>query len=332
LHELENRIELVKPKYNGLFDEFKLIIDTNHNIERILKMIVFLKGNSDAGKILIISELEKLLYSLGEEQSIERIEKEIEDKYQFNKTDAQNNALAYDLGSKIDLEIKVNNIFDRISKTVNAEIKTFSSVGQGELTEVIVNKKKLIFQGKPSTGNDLYLENVGAGGEEEVLCYFINEFLEIKGEEKRKDAITAVHDLIKIKLGNDSHEKYKTECLKVLDNDVNLKKALIPFFYIALNHKFSYVDLIVLKDGIPTVIEVKTTQNKNNDAFYISTAEVNEARNEPNYEIIRVTPTEILFMGNPIREISDKITYIKGSNYHLIPRNYKFEFNKPESL
>ena len=107
-----------------------------------------------------------------------------------------------------------------------------------------------------------------------------------------------------------------------------LKKALIPFFYLTLHHQFSYFDLIVYKDDTPYVVEVKTTNNSNNNAFYISLAEVNEARKEPNYEIVRVTPTEILFMGNPIKDLDNKITGVQGRNYKLIPRTFKFEFSQ----
>lgn len=81
-------------------------------------------------------------------------------------------------------------------------------------------------------------------------------------------------------------------------------------------------------DMTPVIVEVKTTQNNNSQSFYISSAEVEGAIGEPNYELVRVTPSEIIFMGNPIKELGNKLTSISGVNYKLIPRNYKFEFTK----
>ncbi|MBL0031091.1 MAG: DUF3883 domain-containing protein [Bacteroidetes bacterium] len=68
-----------------------------------------------------------------------------------------------------------------------------------------------------------------------------------------------------------------------------------------MHHKFSYFDLIAYENHSPIIVEVKTTSSLNNDSFYISVAEVNEALKEPNYQIVRVTPNEIIFMGNPIK-------------------------------
>ena len=94
-----------------------------------------------------------------------------------------------------------------------------------------------------------------------------------------------------------------------------------------MHYKYSYFDLIVYKDNQPVLVEVKTTNHENYNSFYLSISEVNAARSNENYEIVRVSPMTINFLGNPIKLVYDKIATIKGNNFSLLPRNYEFKFN-----
>ena len=91
-----------------------------------------------------------------------------------------------------------------------------------------------------------------------------------------------------------------------------------------MHYKFSSFDLIGYKDSKPILVEVKTTHSENNNNFFISIAEVNIATGNIDYEIVRVTPSSIHFIGNPIKMVEDKITAIKADTFSLIPRNYEF--------
>ena len=106
-----------------------------------------------------------------------------------------------------------------------------------------------------------------------------------------------------------------------------LSKALIPLFYVSKKYKFANFDLISYRNGKPTLIEVKTTNNISSRSFYISISEVNTALDNSNYELVRVTPQSITFMGNPIKELDKSIRDIRTNGYTLKPRNYKFTLN-----
>ena len=56
--------------------------------------------------------------------------------------------------------------------------------------------------------------------------------------------------------------------------------------------------------------------------------EINAARGDDEYEIVRVTPKSIYFIGNPIKQVEEKIALIKTDKFQLIPKNYEFTFFK----
>jgi rRNA maturation protein Rpf1 len=120
-----------------------------------------------------------------------------------------------------------------------------------------------------------------------------------------------------------SFDQYADECYKLIGNTELLSKALIPLFYVAKKYKYAHFDLIAYRNGIPTLIEVKTTNNSNSKNFFISISEVNTARKHSNYEIVRVTPFSIIFMGNPIMELDKSIIEINTNGFRLKPRNYE---------
>lgn len=332
LIELEKAIQIAKQKHNNLFDDFRLEIDYSLNDISISKMISFLELQTDNNSKELIAELITLSKSIGKENRIEAIENELCEKYQYEEFKNKANEAVSRNQIKLNLDRKVNDIFDKLSPSNTSINNTFyCAQGESELSALVVNKKKLVFQGEHNSSNsDSFLEETGANGEEQVLGYYINLFMQLSIE-KKMEAIEAIYRVIKEKLGNETHNKFKEECLKNIKNDLELKKSLIPYFYIAMHHKFAYFDIIAFENNYPIIIEVKTTNNSNNDSFYISIAEVNEALKEPHYQIVRVTKKEIIFMGNPIKHLGDKLASICGINYKLTPRNYKFEFSKKKN-
>lgn len=328
LRELESRIYNAKQNYDSLFDDFKLEIDYSLNDKEISGMISFLEQVVDEYSKELIIELKNLAGYIGKEARIEAIEKDIYERYQYNTSDSIDKATLSAAQKKLDTERRVDGIFNKLPSVVKHNTIAYTADGESELSGFNVKRRKLIFQGEgESSNNDHSLNETGANGEELVLGYYINQFI-LLSTKKRKEAIESIYSVLKPKLGDDSHDGFKSDCLMNIDNDESLKKALIPYFYIAMHHKFAYFDIIAYENDVPIIIEVKTTQNKNNDSFFISISEVNEALKEPNYKIIRVTPTEVIFMGNPIKQLEDKLVSVSGNNYKLIPRNYKFEFSK----
>ncbi|WP_207420233.1 sacsin N-terminal ATP-binding-like domain-containing protein [Desertivirga brevis] len=327
LYELETRLSALKSKYNGLFDDLDLRIDYEMNDSRISLMLEFLKALDDGGADLYMTELEQLSKTIGQEERLDEIEQVLREQFQFDPKQ-QEFANCNQSKKKLSLDRTIDQIFAKLPSLSSAKTSLFTAIGVARSSTLAINSKKLIFQdNEASVKNGEFLEQTGAKGEEQVLGYYIQNFLTLSSVDRTK-AINEMYDVIEQKLGNDSHAVFRDACLLAITEDEALIKALISFCYIALHHKFSYFDLIVYKNGKPTMVEVKSTNSSNNDSFYISIAEVNEAISEENYEIVRVTPQEIIFMGNPIKLLEDKITSINGSNYRMKPRNFKFEFNR----
>lgn len=330
LNDLEQKIDILKLRYENMFDDFKLDIDYSLNDTVISKMISFLESLETEKNKDLINELKDLSKCIGIENRITEIERLLIEKYQYQSNVGLNDNEIGLTNQKLDFERKVSQILYKLPQINSFITETFSAKGVVKTESLTFRSKRLIFQGKGSTpDNEKYLEDTGATGEVQVLGYYIGEFL-LLSVDKRVNAINQIYDVISKKLGDNSHLAFKEECLRNIEDDENLRKALIPYMYIALNHKFAYLDLVAYKNGKPTIVEVKTTQNNNNNSFYISKSEVDEAREEPYYEIIRVTQTEIIFMGNPIKELGDKLILASGDNYKLIPRNFKFEFSKKD--
>ena len=93
-----------------------------------------------------------------------------------------------------------------------------------------------------------------------------------------------------------------------------------------MHFKFAFFDLAVYKQGKPTLVEVKTTYSEGNNRFFLSMAEVNAAMGKDEYEIIRVTPSSIYFLENPIKAVEEKIKEIRTNKFTLTPKNYEFNF------
>jgi hypothetical protein len=331
LNELKHMINALKlePEYEGYFDNFNLEIDRSEIEKSAGKLIVYLEQHRNAEYEALINQVKTLSYQLGSEEALKTIEGELEKKFPDYKEFASPNQ--EQVTKTISIESRILEIFGKIG---NSNTKEISNIFNG-VTGVTTNKifptpKKIIFQQNGLGENQgESLEATGASGEEEVLIYYINVFLKLFTEERIK-GVNAVYEQIKVKTGNDSLEGFKQKCLEVIDNEEELTKALIPLFYITMHYKYSYFDLIVYKNNKPVLVEVKTTNRANNNRFFLSIAEVNAARTNEDYEIVRVSPDNITFMGNPIKSIEDKIELIKSGKFSLIPRNYEFRFNESD--
>jgi hypothetical protein len=321
IDELRQQIKNVKEEYIDYFENFEIEIDYSHITEEISMLITFLESKND-NNLKMVDKLKQLSKKLGQEDKINEIKSDISVKYPDLKDYFKDHRQA-EKAIEIDFERKIDTIAAIANTSKILEQKNLT--GKTVLNGISINSKKLIFQGIINADNPQTLETMGASGEVEVLIYFIEKFIELPIE-KRLKGIEAVYEVIKTKIGNNSIEKYKTNCLAAFNNNSELKKALIPLFYITMHYKYSYFDLVVYKDDHPVLIEVKTTNNDNNKRFFLSIAEINAARGTENYEIVRVTPTKIYFIGNPIKLVEDNIMSISGDNFTLTPTNYKFEF------
>ncbi|MFZ3576177.1 protein NO VEIN domain-containing protein [Tenacibaculum finnmarkense] len=323
LSELESTINKLKNKYEGYFDTFKLEIDYTHINNDIILLTDYYKSARCRNELktnleILIKKGQKKV--LGIEPQIEKLKGECPE---IVKTSTSKEVLS----SKIDELHSIQDIED-IYKKIKTENK--KQIKQNNLdtsnknnSEIEINPKQIIFQGgSDSSKNGNNLEVTGASGEVEVLICLINDFIKLDIEDRKKGL-----EAIKIELHNhtknNSFDEFAERCLGVVKDDDKLSKALIPLLYVAKKYKYANFDLITYKNNKATLIEVKTTNSIKNKRFFISIAEVNTARRHLNYEIVRVTPQAIIFIGNPIKKIDQNILEIKTTGFTLKPRNYE---------
>ena len=322
LYQVVNSLKM-KDEYQGYFDNFEIEIDRNEIEILAAKLISFLKIKD--GMDELIQQIYKLSIQLGVENKLKKIENEIEIEYdEYKGFKSGKESL---IAKEIRFDSKINEIFGKIGNNNSKKINSVTCNGNTvSAISIPINSKKIIFQQNGFGNNNVEnLEIIGASGEEEVLIYFIHEFIKLSTEERRI-GIDAVYKEVKAKTGNDLLLKYKDKCITVIDNDEDLKKALIPLFYITMHYKFSYFDIIAYQNKRSIIVEVKTTNGINNNRFFLSIAEVNAARTFENYEIVRVSPDSLRFLGNPIKSLEGKIELLKAETFSLTPRNYEFNF------
>jgi len=328
LNELKHLVNLVKsrPEYEGYFDNFDLEIDRSEIENLAGRLISFFQQDENEQNAGLIERVKSLSFQLGSENELLTIEKELEQRSPGYKTFAS--PILEQVTKTIGIDSRIHEIFSKMGKSSTKEITILEHDGAHAATRPIsVSAKKLIFQNNGTgAGMGAKLEATGASGEEEVLICYISAFLDLPVEE-RIIGIKAVYDEIRVRTGNNLLEEYKNKCLEVVDKDEELKKALIPLFYITMHYKYSYFDLIAYSNGNPVLVEVKTTTGTNNHRFFLSIAEVNAARMSEYYELVRVSPDSITFMGNPIKSMEGKIEEVNRGMFSMIPRNYEFRFN-----
>jgi len=319
LDQVVKKVKL-KDEYKDYFESFSIKINRTHIEKQASRLLSMLENKTDS---TINSEIENLSRRLGSEKRLAEIEQEILTRY----PELQQVTSTPKISKKqkeLALKNKVQSILDKLPDMKQKAVNTIDLDGSYSNEQIPNQTKKLIFKGT-ALPNKKALETMGASGEEEVLLLCINEFILMTDVKERKKAIDEIYELLRKKVGDDSLAIYKDKCLNVIEDDIALQKALIPFFYVTMHHKFSYFDLIVYYENKPTLVEVKTTTNRKN--FFISAAEINLACGEDNYLIVRVTNDSINFLGNPIKEIEDSILFVKGDKFSLKPTGYEFVLN-----
>ncbi|MBB3695957.1 hypothetical protein KMW28_12775 [Flammeovirga yaeyamensis] len=312
LKDLENKIREVQidSKFNELFGNFKLNIDRSHIVSmgtQVLSTLHDLKLDDE------IEYVEKLTQKLGVELELRKL------MSKYCVVNEKNEELEKELVQKN----KIKDILDNYSKQKDRIVEDHLTLGTSNITQEVVSiSNKKIFKGNSLRGQ--ILEQMGVLGEETVLMYYIDEFLTLDVEEKKK-GIEEVYQK-SIKLGATLKESIKEECLTNINNTEVLREKLISLFYITMHHKFSYFDLLVYDNGTPTLIEVKKSSSGRD--FFMSIAEVNAARANEHYEIVINSKNKLYFIGNPIKSIEEHISTIKSSSFSLTPRNYKIEIDK----
>jgi len=304
--------------YREYFDGFNIEIDRSQ-IESKAGEILALNEESGGDK-KIETEVKVLSKKLGSENRLDSIYKELIEK----NPESQSKNITVQKSEKhkeIELNNRIDDILNKIPVQNTKEVQTVDLSGESVSQPLPIKKKQIVYKGV-NLPDSKTLETLGASGEEEVLLFFINEFISNETI-NRVDAIKQVYELLKEKIGDDSLKKFKDNCIKVVNDDENLRRALIPFFYVTMHHKFSFFDLIVYYENKPTLVEVKTTSNSK--TFYLSVAEVEAARGKHNYIIVRNTSDCIYLLGNPIKSVEKELTYIKGDKFTLKARNYELK-------
>lgn len=324
LKELKGDINSRKDEYEGYFETFKLDIDYTHIYDDIISVKIYCDNNiidealkKRLNELILKAENE----TLGIENEIEKIKVNFPEIFVANGSETQRKM-------KED-ELKNAQSFKRIHEAVKRGV--FKNINHcildasNQTTNVLDNNhKKIIFQGgKDVSIRNNQLEVIGVCGEEQVLVFLIQEFMQLSDEEQL-EGIDTIRLELKKHTRNAIFEKYAEECKKTIGDNEQYTEALIQLFYVAKECKYAYFDLITYRDGKPILVEVKTTNSRKSKSFFLSIAEVNIARSSDNYEIVRVTPRSIIFMGNPIKEIDKSILEVKTNGFLLKPRNYEF--------
>ena len=324
LSELKSKIDAVKrmDEFENYFMNFQLRINRMHIQNKCSELLLILE-NRDPNSVLI-DKLNHLFESLGVEEELKTIEEALQKEYPEAFKDVDFDQVNNKTKEK-DLELNINRIFENASKS-SKPVESVNLISEDTNSATIAkNENQKVFTTNGDNGKGQDLEVFGASGEEEVLIYFINWFLDNEEREERLRGINEVYSLLRKKLRNESHLKYRDQCIEHIDDIDELRRALIPLFYVTLHHKFAFFDLIVYYEGKATLVEVKTT--KNNRKFYISKSEVNAARSEENYLLVRNTADRIELLGNPIKQFEDQFKMIKGDKLSIVPSKYEIILN-----
>ncbi|QHT65405.1 hypothetical protein GXP67_01295 [Rhodocytophaga rosea] len=330
LHTLQAAISTEKQHFeDGIFSDFDLEIDYDMYNDQLARLDLILRSYKGATADGLKAKLKDLTGKIGIEDKLKGLENEIRNMFPDAFSANISSDTIKSISKEITIQSKVERIYQNISKSSTKSIASFETGQNIVVNSIPVKTKKVIYQGKELPSNEF--EAIGTYGEEEVVSFLIKYFLQIKNTEFRKEALYEVNNLILTQLRKDdeTHQKhtelYKA-CLKYISDDTELAKALIPFYYITLHYQYAFIDIVAWFENKAVLVEVKSTQNQENPSFKISNSEVNEAMEHENYMIVRVTPNKIIFLGNPIYEIKEKLTRIEGSNFTIQPHGYTFTF------
>jgi hypothetical protein len=316
---------------DGVFSGFQLDIDFSMYKNYLAEIEVVLNHTGVNPDDILRVRLKDLVGKLGIASEIKSLRDNIVTIYP-NAFDITHDSENLEKAKKnVGLQSKIKQIIHNFKDVPIKEINGFSVDDQAVIAPIFVRTREVIYQGKVQSAE--VCKVVGDTGEEQVLYFFINNFITTVPIEERLKALSAVDQLIKSKLSKSPetlflHKSIYDACIEVMLDDQQLRAALVPFFYITLHYQLAFVDLITWYDGKAMLVEVKTTNLSGNNGFRISESEINQAMSQENYMIIRVTPDEMVLLGNPIFKIQEKITKIEGSNFSIQPDGYKFKFFK----
>jgi hypothetical protein len=332
LRELKEIIAVERVRFEkGVFAYFRLEIEENMYDDAIAKLRLILQPLVGEAADRYRKKLAALVGNLGIERKLSDLETAINAAYPEAFAVPVSGQALQGQSEQVAVDANIEQIFQSIQNLKEKQQQNFIANTDYSVKPMPVKIKKVIFQGetKPGIGSEV----TGAGGEVDVLFLMIQHFLLIPTAVERKRALKAVHQLVLDKSKKDSgtvtkHTAYYQTCLKNISNDEVLTKALIPFYYVTLHHKFAFVDLFAWYDGRAMMIEVKSTNTPGKNDFTISGSEVNEARATADYMIVRVTSEAIIFLGNPIYQVRDELTQVSGSNFEIVPTAYNFRYKQ----
>ncbi|WCT11032.1 sacsin N-terminal ATP-binding-like domain-containing protein [Mucilaginibacter jinjuensis] len=316
---------------NGVFFYFALDIDYNMYDERIARLKLIIDAHPGDVADSFAKRVKALIGKLGIDDPLDRLEGEMRVSYPGAFVNGSEGERLRETKEQVGIESAVERIFKSFPGTPE-RTQTLFHTGENTVVQVDIKMRKVIYQGKDLPGQGS--EETGASGEVDVLLVMIRHLL-LKTVLERKKALKKVYELILEKSKKDDATIKKkrdiyNNCLHCVDDDQALTKALIPFYYVTLHDKYAFADLFAWYDGRAMVIEVKSTTNARKGDFTLSGSEVNEAMGNNNYMIVRVTPEEMIFLGNPIFDIKEKLTKIEGTNFEIIPTAYNFKYFKTE--
>lgn len=331
LGELKEVVDRVRMHFEkGMFAYFQLDIDEEMYDEQIARLQLILSKESGDAAQSFQRHLKTLIGKLGIAQKLAALENEIRAAFPAAFGLVIPGATLKAQTAQVALDSNIEKIFQSLQNIKSKQQHQMAPLA-GQHNQILpVKTKKVIFQGECLPGSSERSEDTGAGGEVDVLNLMIAHFLELDLS-KRKHALKAVHELILSKLKNDKatvikHTSFYNECQHHLSTDVALTKAMIPFYYVTLHYKYAFADLFAWYQGRAVIVEVKSTSSTGKHDFSISGGEVNEARQTENYLLIRVTPEEIIFMGNPVYEVRSQFTLVKGSSFQMEPTGFNFKY------
>jgi hypothetical protein len=313
----------------GVFAYFRLEIEENMYDGAIARLQLMLESLEGDEAVRLKKLLPLLVGKLGIERKLAELEASIRLAYPEAFSVPVSGQALQGQTEQVAVDANIEQIFQSIQNLKEKQQHNFTAANDQAVKAVPVKIKKVIFQGTSIPGEGR--EVTGASGEVDVLFLMIQHFLTLQTATERRRALKSVHQLILEKSQKEAgtiarHTAYYQSCLKHLTDDAALTKALIPFYYITLHHKFAFVDLFAWYEGLAMMIEVKSTISAGKNDFTISGTEVNEARATENYMIVRVTSDAIIFLGNPIYQIRDQLTQVNGSNFEIVPTAYNFKF------
>ncbi|MBD1395249.1 sacsin N-terminal ATP-binding-like domain-containing protein [Mucilaginibacter glaciei] len=313
----------------GIFSDFQIDIDFGLYRKEIIEIALALDRLPSKEGLLFRARLDALTGRLGVSELIKILREDIAAGFPlaFAKDDS---ASKQDTVSRqVELETKIKQLFNSFKEASQPVITSFTANEQNTVTAIPVKTRKVIYQGQLPSNETCKV--IGNTGEEQVLYFLINYFIGLSGRAEKESALYEVHLLIQRKLGASAsrlahYQELYSACLRALDDTASLTVALIPFFYITLHYELAFVDLVAWHEGRAVLVEVKTTTSRGNKSFRLSESEVGQAIAQENYMIIRVTPDELILLGNPMFAIQEKLTEVRGSNFSIQPDGYKFSF------